>query len=195
MLLTQSRISGADGTCRCRASSVIMFISLWAANDARKSILEINRQYDLIFLDAFTFHKAPELWTVDFMAELHRRLSPTGILMTYSNSALVRNTFLESNFFIGKILDKKTGKCIGTVAAKEKSLIEHPLSNYEMGLCSTKAGIPYRDPNLNYSKEMILNNRQREFKASDLMTSSQYMRARSSKNNVNEEKNKDNNEK
>ena len=64
-----------------------------------------------------------------------------------------------------------------------------------MGLCSTKAGIPYRDPNLSYSKEMILNNRQREFKASDLMTSSQYMRSRSSKNNVNEEKNKENNEK
>ena len=28
--------------------------------DARKSILEINKQYDLIFLDAFTFSKAPE---------------------------------------------------------------------------------------------------------------------------------------
>ena len=150
--------------------------------DARKAIFNINSQYDLIFLDAFTFSKAPELWTVEFMAELYRRLSPRGILMTYSNSALVRNTFIENNFYFGKIYNKKTGKYIGTVAAKEKSLIEHPLSNYEMGLCSTKAGIPYHDPTLSSTKEEILKRREQEFKNSDLMTSSQYMRSRMSKN-------------
>ena len=155
-------------------------------DDARKSILNINNQYDLIFLDAFTFSKAPELWTVEFMAELYRRLSPTGILMTYSNSALVRNTFIENNFYIGKILDSKTGKCIGTVAAKEKGLIEHPLSNYELGLCSTRAGIPYRDPLLKSTKEQILKQREYDFKNSDLMTSSQYMRARATQKEVNE---------
>ena len=151
--------------------------------------MNINKQYDLIFLDAFTFSKAPELWTVEFMAELYRRISPTGILMTYSNSALVRNTFIENNFYIGKILDPKTGKCIGTVAAKEKGLIEHPLSNYELGLCSTRAGIPYRDPQLNYTKEQILKIREQEFRNSDLMTSSQYMRARTAlkEENKNEE--------
>lgn len=147
-------------------------------NDARKSILSINEQYDLIFLDAFTFSKAPELWTVEFMAELYRRLSPTGILMTYSNSALVRNTFLENKFYVGKIYCEKTGKFIGTVAAKEKNLIKYPLTNYEIGLCNTKAGIPYHDPSLNFTKEQILNHREYEFKNSELMTSSQYMRSR-----------------
>ena len=29
-------------------------------DDARKSILTLNKQYDLIFLDAFTYSKAPE---------------------------------------------------------------------------------------------------------------------------------------
>ena len=155
-------------------------------NDARKSILELNGQYDLIFLDAFTFSKAPELWTVEFIAEIYRRLSPNGILMTYSNSALVRNTFLENNFYVGKIYNKKADKFIGTVAAKEKSLIEHPLTNYEIGLCNTRAGIPYRDPSLNSEKKEILKRREYEFKNSELMTSSQYMRSRSS-NNINEE--------
>jgi len=151
-------------------------------NDARKSILNINEEYDLIFLDAFTFSKAPELWTVEFMAELYKRLSPNGVLMTYSNSALVRNTFLENNFYIGKILDKNTGKCIGTIATKDKKKIEHPLSNYEMGLCSTRAGIPYHDQTLSLSKKEILKQREIAFKTSDLMTSSQYMRSRTSKN-------------
>ena len=150
-------------------------------DDARKSILGINEQYDLIFLDAFTFSKAPELWTVEFMAELYRKLSPNGLLMTYSNSALVRNTFLENNFYIGKIYCERTNKFIGTVAAKEKNLIKYPLTNYEIGLCGTRAGIPYRDPLLNYTKEQILRHRENEFKTSDLLTSSQYMRIRASK--------------
>jgi len=156
------------------------------ADDARKSILNLKGHYDLIFLDAFTFSKAPELWTVDFMAELYSRLSSTGVLMTYSNSALVRNTLLENNFYVGKILDKKTNKFIGTIAAKEKGLIEHPLSNYEIGLCNTKAGIPYRDPSLSYTKEEILKNREIAFKESDLPTSSQYMRIRSKKGIAND---------
>ena len=151
-------------------------------------LMNINEQYDLIFLDAFTFSKAPELWTVEFMAELYRRLSPTGMLMTYSNSALVRNTFLENNFYVGKIYCPKTKKYIGTIATKEKNLIEHPLTNYEMGLCNTRAGIPYRDPSLNLTKEQILKQREMAFKTSDLMTSSQYMRSRmSSKEEVKNE--------
>ncbi len=155
-------------------------------NDARKSILTINRQYDIIFLDAFTCSKAPELWSVEFIAELYKRLSPRGVLITYSNSALVRNTLLENNFYLGKILDAKTGKPIGTIAAKEKTVIEHPLSNYEIGLCNTRAGITYHDPGLSLDRETILKRREYEFKTSDLMTSTQYMRSRMNKNEEND---------
>ena len=147
-------------------------------NDARKSILTLEGGYDFIFLDAFAYTKAPQLWTVEFMAELYRRLSPTGLLMTYSNSALVRNTLLENNFYVGKIFDKKTNKFIGTIAAKEKSLIKYPLSNYELGLCATKAGIPYHDETLSATRENILKRREIEFRNSELMTSSKYMKVR-----------------
>ena len=150
-------------------------------NDARKSILQINKQYDLMFLDAFTYSKAPELWTIEFIAELHKRLSPRGLLITYSNSALVRNTLLENNFYLGKIVDPNTGKSIGTIAAKEKSLIENPLSNYEIGLCKTRSGIPYHDQGLCMSREDILAYREYYFKTSELMTATQYMRSRLSK--------------
>ncbi len=156
-------------------------------NDARKTILNIKGEYDFIFLDAFTYSKAPELWSVEFMAELYKHLSQDGIIMTYSNSALVRNTFLENNFYVGKILDEKTGKFIGTVAAKEKLLIEYPLSSYEIGLCATKAGIPYHDPNLNFDKKEILKRREHEFNTSELISSSMYMKIRKSRSNQNEE--------
>jgi len=150
-------------------------------------MLNINKQYDLMFLDAFTYSKAPELWTVEFIAELYRRLSPRGILITYSNSALVRNTFLENNFYLGKIVDEKTGKCIGTIAAKDKAMIKVPLSNYEIGLCNTKAGIPYHDPALCADRDYILSHREYDFKTSDLLTSTQYMRSRLSKRGENDE--------
>ena len=61
-------------------------------------------------------------------------------------------------------------------------MIEHPLTNYEIGLCNTRAGIPYHDPTLNLDKTKILKMREIEFKNSDLMTSSQYMRSRMQKN-------------
>ena len=156
-------------------------------NDARKSLLELSEEYNYIFLDAFTFSKAPELWTVEFMSELHKRLSHNGLLMTYSNSALVRNTLLENNFYVGKIYNEKTKKFIGTVAAKDKSLIKYPLSNYEIGLCNTKAGIPYHDVGLCQSKDIILKRREYEFKKSELMTSSQYMKSRTNKNEENDD--------
>ena len=122
--------------------------------DARQSIQELNNTYDLVFVDAFT----------------------------YSKAALVRNTLLINNFYVGKIRDKN-GKTIGTIASKEKSLIDYPLSNDEIGLCNTKAGIPYHDINLNKTKEYILKQREIEFKSSDLISSSQFYKIRKDKSN------------
>ena len=151
-------------------------------NDARKSILALDKEYDCIFLDAFTYNKAPQLWSVEFIAELYKRISPTGLLLTYSNSVQIRNTLLENKFYVGKIYNKKLNKFIGTVASKDKSKIKYPLSTYEIGLCNTKAGIPYHDPNLSFDKKDILELREYEFKHSDLMSSSRYIKIRGNNN-------------
>lgn len=147
--------------------------------DARKSIKEINKLYDCIFLDAFTYTKAPKLWSVEFVAELVNKLKDNGVLLTYSNSAQIRNTFLENNLYVGKIFNEKTGKYNGTIASKDKSKIKYPLNNYEIGLCNTKAGIPYHDPNLAFENKDIMDLREYEFRHSELMSSSKYMKLRS----------------
>ncbi len=151
-------------------------------NDARKTILTLTDEYDLIFLDAFTFTKAPQLWTVEFIAELYKRIAPQGLLMTYSTSALVRNTLLKNKFYVGNIYHEKTNKIIGTIASKDKTKIKHPLSDYDLGLCNTKAGIPYHDPDLSFDKNDIIERREYELRHSDLMTSSKYMKIRGKKN-------------
>ena len=150
--------------------------------DARKTILSLNNEYDLIFLDAFTYTKAPQLWSVEFIAELYKRISDSGLILTYSNSAQIRNTLLENKFYVGKIIDYKNKRVIGTVASKDKSKIKNPLSLYDIGLCNTKAGIPYHDPNLSFSNQEIIELREYEFKHSDLMSSSKYMKIRNLRN-------------
>ena len=156
-------------------------------NDARKSILSIKNVYDCIFLDAFTYTKSPNLWSVEFIRELTNHLSEKGVILTYSNSAQIRNTFLENNLYVGKIFNKKENKFVGTIASKDKLKIKYPLNNYEIGLCNTKAGIPYHDPNLAYTNKEILELREYEFKHSNLISSSKYMKIRSLRGNNEDE--------
>lgn len=164
-----------------KAIESLITLNFWI-NDARKTILELNEQYDCIFLDAFTYTKAPQLWSMEFIAELYRKLAPNGVLMTYSNSVQVRNTLLENNFFVGKIYNEKNKKFIGTIASKDKSRIKYPLNNYELGLCLTKAGIPYHDPNLSFDSKDILELREYEYRNSTLMSSSKYIKLRGTEN-------------
>ena len=80
--------------------------------------------YNYIFLDAFSPVKCPCLWTTDFFKELHKHLDNNGMILTYSNSASVRNAFIQAGFWVGKIYDKKNDKYIGSIAAKKLELIK-----------------------------------------------------------------------
>ena len=146
--------------------------------DARKTLVTLHNQYSLIFLDAFTFSKAPQLCSFEFFTELYKHLGDTGIIVTYSNSALIRNSLIQNGFFVGKIYDCINDKYIGTVAAKDKTLISKPLDNYELGLCSTKAGIPYHDKGLNSPKDIILKQREIDYNSSNLLSASKYIKLR-----------------
>ena len=112
-------------------------------DDARKILLSDNNIYDLIFLDAFTPSKCPCLWSYEFFKELYKRLDSDGRLLTYSTSASVRSAMLAAGFFIGNIFNERENKYTGTIATKNKKLIKYPLSEFDLGLLKTKAGIFY----------------------------------------------------
>lgn len=141
------------------------------ADDARKSIFKLNTKYDFIFLDAFTPKKLPTLWSYEFFKELYKLLDDNGVLITYSSSAAVRGAMQEAGFYIGCSLDKNN-KRIGTLATKNKSLIKNELSEFDLELIKTKAGIFYRDKNLNASKDEITALREKEVADSNRITSS-----------------------
>ena len=153
-------------------------------DDARQALKIDNNTYNFVFLDAFTPAKCPCLWTLDFFKILYEHLEQNGMILTYSNSAAVRNAFLSAGFYVGKIFSESANKFTGTVAVKDKSLIKYELSEYDLGLMKTKAGIFYRDENLNGLNEAIINRHKHDTENSDLISSSKYIKEFRRKNDI-----------
>ena len=152
-------------------------------DDARTSVLRDNNTYNLIFLDAFSPSKCPCLWSYEFFNELFRILDTNGMIITYSTSALVRSAMREAGFFIGNSINT-SGDVVGTVAVKNKSLIKFDLSEADLGLLNTRAGIFYRDKNLNGQNEAIINAHNEEVKSSDRISTTCYLKEVKRRNNV-----------
>ena len=145
-------------------------------DDARQIVKNDSTLYNYVFLDAFTPAKCPCLWTTDFFKELYRLLHEDGMILTYSNSAAVRNAFINAGFFVGKIFSESLNKFTGTIAVKNKSLIKYELSEYDLGLLKTKAGIFYRDENLSLTNEAIISAHKKDVENSNLISSSKYIK-------------------
>lgn len=152
--------------------------------DARTVLTNDNNQYNYIFLDAFTPVKCPSLWTVEFFKLLFERLDENGMILTYTNSSAVKNAFLHAGFFVGKIYSEELKKFTGTIAVRNKSLIKHELTEYDLGLIKSKAGIFYRDKNLRASDDEILKEHDEEVEVSNLVSSSRYIKAYRRNNDI-----------
>ncbi len=146
------------------------------SEDARSFIQSTENLYNFIFLDAFTPAKCPALWSIEFFKELYSKLEDDGMILTYSNSAAVRNAFLQNGFCVGKIYDHQLKKFIGTIAAKNPALIKHKLNELDLDLINSKAGICFRDEKLNLDNKSIILNRENEIKQSNLTSSSKILK-------------------
>lgn len=158
-------------------------------NDARQAIMNDTNKYNFVFLDAFTPTKCPCLWSIDFFKLLYEHLEDGGLILTYSNSAQVRNCFLNAGFIVKKIFSKNQNKFTGTVAVKPHTDVSqnnretnynteliHDLSDYDLGLMKSRAGIFYRDKDLSLDNEAIINNHKIEVENSNLISSSKFIK-------------------
>lgn len=157
-------------------------------DDVRKFILQDCNKYNLIFLDAFTPSKCPCLWSYDFFVQLYSHLKKGGIILTYSSSASVRNGMIAAGFYIGNIIDTVSGKIIGTICSNDKNQIKNPLSEFDLGLLNTRAGIFYRDENLTALNDQIEARRKLEVENSDKLSSSKYIKTYSNLKNLHSSK-------
>ncbi len=150
--------------------------------DARQTIQQLiaqGWQADAIFFDPFSPRRCPQLWTVEFFSHVARCLAPTGKLATYSRAAAVRAAMQAAGFVIGTIplvgthLPHEWSQ--GTVAAFEAAAIA-PLSPMEQEHLHTRAAIPYRDPTLADTAEVILARHQQEQQSSQRESTSSWRR-------------------
>jgi len=64
---------------------------------------ELDDKYDLIYFDAFSPGKQPELWTYDIFERLFVAMNNQGVLVTYSSSGQVRRSLLSAGFRVEKM--------------------------------------------------------------------------------------------
>ncbi len=132
--------------------------------DARKLINDMNnKQFDAVFHDPYSPAKNPELWTVEFFSKIYNLMEDHAILTTYSSSPKIRRAMVEAGFKIGK--GPQGGpKREGTLAAKFDLSIPLPSQDY-ICLFKSRKAIPYRDPSMIDSREMIIARREDEARA------------------------------
>ena len=124
--------------------------------DAREFIKNTSRKnkekYHAIYLDPFPPKENPELYSVHFLDKLRKLLREDGLLITYNASYACRSGLVFSGFEISSI--NRMGRQM-TIATKKK--FEYPDLNKrnEVILGLTDIGIPYIDPNLNWSRNRM----------------------------------------
>jgi hypothetical protein len=143
-------------------------------NDARISLKNIDKKYDIVFLDAFSPQKDPTLWTIDFLSLISKHLDYNSVILSYSKSTPFRSALLELGFNVGKTFISEIDT--GTIAAKNKSNIQNPLSDYDIKLINTKSGITYKDINLSLQPAEILSNREQEQKLSNRISHTKFLK-------------------
>jgi len=157
---------------------------LWGDAREKINIIPSSIKFDLIYLDGFSPQKCPQLWTIEFLSKVTEKLNSQGYLITYSSSAAVRKTLRNLGleiFTIKPRFNKGTFWSRGTVAIskfdenklKSNSNFEK-LSLMEEEHLLTKASIPYRDKDLNSSKDDIIKNRLDEQLLSNLLSTNEW---------------------
>ena len=157
---------------------------MWGDAREKINIIPSSIKFDLIYLDGFSPQKCPQVWTVEFLSKVTEKLNPQGYLITYSSSAAVRKTLrnLELEIFtIKPCFNKNTFWSQGTVAIAKlhKNKLEpnfnlEKLSVMEEEHLLTKASIPYRDQDLNSSKDDIIKKRLNEQLSSNLLSTKRW---------------------
>ncbi|MBW4518399.1 MAG: hypothetical protein KME16_01530 [Scytolyngbya sp. HA4215-MV1] len=141
--------------------------------DARQTIQVVpSAHFDAVFLDPFSPPHCPQLWTVEFLAQVARCLKPEGRLTTYSCAAAVRTALLAADLYLGatQAIGRRSPGTVASFTATDLPL----LSAQEQEHLNTRAAVPYRDPNLLDTATVILERRSQEQRTSSLEPTSYW---------------------
>ena len=135
---------------------------------------------DLVWLDAFSPRRCPQLWSLEFLAQLAALLKPEGRLITYSSAAAVRGALVAAGLQLASIAASDSEQwSSGTVAAPTAMGDSFPLrslSAMEWDHLFCSAAEPYRDPTGQASATTLLAERQLRQSQSNAISGSAWRR-------------------
>ena len=80
-----------------------LYFSLHKINESVLDFQFDKSGVDVIFFDAFSPEKQPEMWTTDIFTKMFEILSPNGILVTYCSKSYVRRNMQQVGFEVTKL--------------------------------------------------------------------------------------------
>ena len=87
--------------------------------DAVEYVKTFQDKFDIIYQDAFSSQKNPELWSEEFFNSLFRAMRKGGVLTTYSQAKGVRKKLESAGFSLGEQqIDEKLNIRSGTLGFK-----------------------------------------------------------------------------
>jgi tRNA U34 5-methylaminomethyl-2-thiouridine-forming methyltransferase MnmC len=155
---------------------------LWG--DARQAVRRLPAALqggcDLVWLDAFSPRRCPQLWSLEFLAQLAALLKPEGRLVTYSSAAAVRAALVAAGLQLASIAASASEQwSSGTVAAPTALGESFPLrflTAMEWDHLFSSAAEPYRDPTGLASAATLLAERQLRQSKSNAISGSAWRR-------------------
>ncbi len=84
--------------------------------DARETIKKIDEKFDAVLMDPFSPKKCPELWTLEFISEIAKRMKPGAVLTTYSYARAVRENLKSAGLIVtdGPVIGRRSPATIAT---------------------------------------------------------------------------------
>jgi tRNA U34 5-methylaminomethyl-2-thiouridine-forming methyltransferase MnmC len=135
---------------------------------------------DLVWLDAFSPRRCPQLWSLEFLAQLAALLKPEGRLITYSSAAAVRAALGAAGLQLASIAASASEQwSSGTVASPRPLGESFPLRSFtamESDHLLSTAAEPYRDPTGLASAATLLAERQLRQSQSKAISGSAWRR-------------------
>jgi len=110
--------------------------------DLRQTLPKVGGGIDLVFHDPFQPLCNSEAWTVEVFRMISEKMNSGGLLLTYSQSRIIRAGLVEAGLSVGDTPAVPPHRG-GTAAAKDPERLTHPLPLPPGGW-----GEPFRDPGL-----------------------------------------------
>lgn len=143
-----------DGIARerhyqCGSVKVVVY-----EGDARVYIKQAHEMFDLVYQDAFSPRKNPELWSLEYFQAMRERCAAHAVLTTYSQATPVRLALHLAGFLLyHPQVAREAAIRPGTIASLA------PLDLYPIDLVTklqrSDAAYPLRDPQMSTKRQSI----------------------------------------